>query len=137
MFSDTVCKARVLKMKHVSLTACLHISYFHSPVGQLAVYDQIKSAIRSFGVDADAKRNQIGASVLAGAVTSLITNPIDVIKTRLMFQQKAAPSAVSNSAAAAPASPVRYRGTIHCFQSTVQSEGWRALFKGLLPNFSR
>ncbi len=102
------------------------------------MYDQIKSAIRSFGVDADAKRNQIGASVLAGAVTSLITNPIDVIKTRLMFQQKAVPSAVSSAAeSAAAASPIRYRGTIHCFQSTVRSEGWRALFKGLLPNFSR
>ena len=121
----------------LSLTGtCLLISSSRSPVGQLAVYDQIKSTIRSFGVDADARRNQIGASVLAGAVTSLITNPIDVIKTRLMFQQKAVPSAVSNSAESS-SSPVRYRGTIHCFQSTVQSEGWRALFKGLLPNFSR
>lgn len=93
-------------------------------VGQLAVYDQIKHTLRdSFALNPNTMLAQVCASILAGLVTSTVTNPADVVKTRLMNQ-------------AASANP-QYRGAFHALRTIVRQEGLRALLKGWLPNFSR
>jgi hypothetical protein len=102
-------------------------------VGQLTAYDQIKSTLRdSFHLDPNTKFSQISSSVVAGFFTATITNPIDVIKTRLM-NQKHASSQVNIGSSTLPF----YRGTFHAFTTIVANEGWTALLKGWVPNFSR
>ncbi|KAK9829199.1 hypothetical protein WJX72_004446 [[Myrmecia] bisecta] len=52
------------------------------------------------------------------------TGPFDVIKTRLMAQEKSA-------------GPVRYRGLFHALVTIPREEGIRALWRGLLPRLMR
>lgn len=85
------------------------------------MYDQIKQTLRA--LDMESSSSQTASSVLAGIVTATITNPVDVIKTRIMNQN-------------ASSSPL-YRGSFHALQRIVHEESVRALFKGWLPNFSR
>ena len=51
---------------------------------------------------------------------SLRTEPVDVVKTRIMM-----------------AAPGRYNGMMHCLRDTVRSEGMLALYKGVLASFTR
>ena len=62
-------------------------------------------------------------SLQAGAITVLLTNPVWLVKTRLQLQER-------GTLAAAPGS---YRGIAHAFRSIVAEEGWRALYRGVLP----
>ena len=63
------------------------------------------------------------AAAQAGSVTSLITNPIWLIKTRLCTQQTVD----------IPRSERKYRGLFHAFKTIVREEGPLALYKGLVP----
>lgn len=64
----------------------------------------------------------------AGVITTLITNPIWLVKTRMQLQEKsvAAP-------APAGAAQLRYRSTFHAFQTIVKEEGPLALYRGITP----
>ncbi|KAJ1654943.1 hypothetical protein IWQ61_005210 [Dispira simplex] len=53
----------------------------------------------------------------AGATSSIITNPLWVIKTRVMTQNDY--------------TAYRYRNTWHAFHTIVQQESWRGLYKGM------
>lgn len=52
--------------------------------GQLASYDEIKRMLIRHVTAEDTLATQISASLLAALITATVTNPIDVIKTRLM-----------------------------------------------------
>lgn len=58
----------------------------------------------------------LGAAALAGITTSTATNPIWLIKTRMQLQS-------SHNAL--------YRSSLHCLQSIIKTEGFKALYKGL------
>mmetsp|Transcript_8214 Transcript_8214/g.24610 ORF Transcript_8214/g.24610 Transcript_8214/m.24610 type:complete len:296 (+) Transcript_8214:140-1027(+) len=60
------------------------------------------------------------ASVKAGAAMVLLTNPVWLVKTRLQLQ-------------GADATGRRYAGVADAFRSIVRDEGWRALYRGVLP----
>eukprot|EP01134_Creolimax_fragrantissima_P002066 CFRG2066T1 len=62
-------------------------------------------------------------SNIAGFVGAVASNPIDVVKTRLMHQSSQ--------------STVMYKGVLDCFRKTVKAEGWMALYKGFIPNYAR
>lgn len=49
----------------------------------------------------------------AGAVTGLVTTPLDVLKTRLMVQGTSG----------------QYKGVVDCAAQIVKQEGWPALFR--------
>ncbi|CAI0467787.1 unnamed protein product [Linum tenue] len=85
---------------------------------QLASYDQIKESILEKGVMGDGLGTHVTASFAAGFVASVASNPVDVIKTRVM---NAAP----------------YSGALDCAIKTVRAEGPMALYKGFIPTISR
>ncbi|KAK1410551.1 hypothetical protein QVD17_37088 [Tagetes erecta] len=92
---------------------------------QLASYDQIKEAILDKGVMKDGLGTHVTASFAAGFVASVVTNPIDVIKTRVMNMKVEAGKAPP------------YAGAVDCALQTVKSEGVMALYKGFIPTISR
>ncbi|KAK7317659.1 hypothetical protein RJT34_02081 [Clitoria ternatea] len=92
---------------------------------QLASYDQFKEIILEKGIMRDGLGTHVTASFLAGFVAAVASNPIDVIKTRVM-NMKVEPGA------AAP-----YSGALDCALKTVRAEGPMALYKGFIPTISR
>ncbi|XP_050209354.1 mitochondrial uncoupling protein 5-like [Mercurialis annua] len=92
---------------------------------QLASYDQIKEMILEKGVMGDGIRTHVAASLAAGFVAAVASNPVDVIKTRIM-----------NMTVVAGAEPP-YKGGLDCAVKTVRGEGLMALYKGFVPTISR
>ncbi|CAI0467789.1 unnamed protein product [Linum tenue] len=92
---------------------------------QLASYDQIKESILEKGVMGDGLGTHVTASFAAGFVASVASNPVDVIKTRVM----------NMSVEAGKAAP--YSGALDCAIKTVRAEGPMALYKGFIPTISR
>lgn len=92
---------------------------------QLASYDQIKETILQKGLMKDGLGTHVTSSFAAGFVAAVASNPVDVIKTRVM-NMKVEPGA------AAP-----YSGAMDCALKTVRAEGPLALYKGFIPTISR
>lgn len=69
---------------------------------------------------------RIYASITAGACSTLATNPIWVIKTRLMSQ-------VGSHAPEEQRPPWQYRGTIDAARKMYRAEGLRVFYSGLGP----
>ena len=92
---------------------------------QLATYDQIKEAILEKGIMEDGMGTHVAASFTAGVVAAVASNPVDVIKTRVMNMKVEVRR------------PPLYNGAVDCLMKTVRSEGFRALYKGFLPTVSR
>ena len=89
---------------------------FTSQVAQLATYDQSKEAIIASGAMKDGFGTHVTASFAAGFVAAIMSNPLDVIKTRLMSMKLVEGKAP-------------YRSGLDCAMKTVQSEGIMALYK--------
>ncbi|KAM7515769.1 hypothetical protein LguiA_005352 [Lonicera macranthoides] len=92
---------------------------------QLASYDQFKETILGNGLMKDGLGTHVTASFAAGFVASVVTNPVDVIKTRVMNMK------------VEPGAPPPYAGAIDCAVKTVTAEGPMALYKGFIPTISR
>ncbi|KAL3845137.1 hypothetical protein ACJIZ3_002540 [Penstemon smallii] len=92
---------------------------------QLASYDQFKEMIMEKDLMKDGLGTHVTASFAAGFVASVVTNPVDVIKTRVMNMKV--------EAGAAPP----YKGALDCAMKTVKAEGPMALYKGFIPTISR
>ncbi|XP_020216972.1 mitochondrial uncoupling protein 5 [Cajanus cajan] len=92
---------------------------------QLASYDQFKEMILEKGLMRDGLGTHVTASFAAGFVAAVASNPVDVIKTRVM-NMKVEPGA---------APP--YAGALDCALKTVRAEGPMALYKGFVPTISR
>ncbi|XP_022131753.1 mitochondrial uncoupling protein 5-like [Momordica charantia] len=92
---------------------------------QLASYDQIKETILEKGVMKDGLGTHVTASFAAGFVAAVASNPVDVIKTRVM-----------NMKVEGGATPP-YSGALDCAMKTVKAEGPMALYKGFIPTISR
>lgn len=87
---------------------------------QLASYDQIKEMVLEKELMKDGLGTHVTASFAAGFVASVASNPVDVIKTRVMNMKDGA-----------------YSGAVDCFLKTVKSEGPMALYKGFIPTIAR
>lgn len=92
---------------------------------QLASYDEFKEMILGKGLMKDGLGIHVTASFAAGFVAGVVTNPVDVIKTRVM-NMKVEPGA---------APP--YNGALDCAMKTIKAEGPMALYKGFIPTISR
>ncbi|CAI0419903.1 unnamed protein product [Linum tenue] len=92
---------------------------------QLASYDQFKETILEKGVMGDGLGTHVTASFAAGFVAAVVSNPVDVIKTRVMNMKV-------DAGKAAP-----YAGALDCAIKTVRAEGPMALYKGFVPTISR
>ena len=89
---------------------------------ELASYEQCKEALLARGAP-DGLPVHAAAGAGAGAMATLVGNPVDVIKTRVM-------------SSGAPGAPV-YAGALDCLLKTLRAEGPRALYQGVLPQFFR
>lgn len=92
---------------------------------QLASYDQFKEMILGKGLMKDGLGTHVTASFAAGFVAAVVSNPVDVIKTRVM-----------NMKVEAGGVPP-YSGPLDCVLKTVKAEGPMALYKGFIPTISR
>ncbi|KAI3451220.1 hypothetical protein Pfo_007885 [Paulownia fortunei] len=92
---------------------------------QLASYDQLKEMILERNLMEDGLGTHVTASFAAGFVASVASNPVDVIKTRVMNMKVEA-------GMAAP-----YNGALDCAMKTIRAEGPMALYKGFIPTISR
>lgn len=92
---------------------------------QLASYDQFKETIVGEGWMKDGLGTHVVASFAAGFVAAVASNPIDVIKTRVM-----------NMKVEVGETPP-YNGALDCALKTVRAEGPMALYKGFIPTISR
>lgn len=63
----------------------------------------------------------IGSAITAGACSTLVTNPIWVVKTRLMTQSF-------------ESSAWRYKGTFDAIRTMYRTEGWKVFYQGLGPS---
>ena len=62
------------------------------------------------------------AAITAGAASTTLTNPIWVVKTRLMLQSNLGEH------------PTHYKGTFDAFRKIFYQEGFKALYAGLVPS---
>lgn len=90
-------------------------------LGELSTYDAAKRFVLSMGVPDGAASHALGA-VCSGFVSSLLSNPADVVKSRIMNQD--------------PSSPT-YKGTVDCFLRTFRNEGFAGLYKGFFFTWAR
>jgi solute carrier family 25 oxoglutarate transporter 11 len=92
---------------------------------QMACYEQSKEALmHRFGVK-DSIPVHIAASLVAGLVAAVSSNPFDVAKTRLQDM-------VVGSDGRMP-----YRNMFHCMSRVTREEGGRALYKGFTATWAR
>lgn len=92
---------------------------------ELATYDQAKGFLIANNITGDTVYGHFGASLMAGFVATVFSNPVDLMKTRIMNQKPNADGTLP------------YKGTIDCFLKTVRNEGFLALYKGFIPNYGR
>jgi len=95
--------------------------------GQFTTYDIAKRALMKRGYS-DGIKTHLMASTMAGTVSTLIVNPLDVVKSRMM-QSRSAPS-VSTTLQS-------YSSDFECFARTWRTEGIRGFYKGLPATFAR
>nr|XP_054763441.1 mitochondrial dicarboxylate carrier-like [Lytechinus pictus] len=87
--------------------------------GQVALYDQYKQLLLQTGYFNDNIATHFTASTMAGTCATVLTQPADVLKTRLMN-----------------AKPGQYKNALDCFLN-VAKLGPMGFFKGFIPAFVR
>lgn len=92
---------------------------------QLASYDQFKETLLKKESIKDGLAVHVTASFAAGFVAAVMSNPVDVIKTRVMNMK------------VEPGMAPPYSGAIDCAMKTIKAEGPMALYKGFIPTISR
>jgi hypothetical protein len=89
---------------------------------ELASYDQAKHVLaRRVGFRPESPLTHLLSSVAAGAIAAACSQPVDLVKNRLMSQ----PSG--------PGVAPRYSGMLDCGVQIVRAEGPLALYKGVAP----
>jgi len=87
---------------------------------QFAAYDQIKYTLITRAGMKDNPVTHLTSAFAAGFVASLTSNPVDVIKTRMMNSTKGT-----------------YKNPVDCTFQLIRGEGVMALYKGFVPTFVR
>ena len=88
-------------------------------IGDLCAYDKAKHTIMNHTQLEDNWILHFASSSISGLVSTIMCNPCDVVKTRMMNE------------------PTKYRGTFHCFGSIIRNEGPMNLYKGFFPIWAR
>uniref|UniRef100_A0A915Q634 Mitochondrial dicarboxylate carrier n=1 Tax=Setaria digitata TaxID=48799 RepID=A0A915Q634_9BILA len=88
-------------------------------IGQLSFYDQIKQVAISTGYFKDTPTTHFGSSFAAASIATVLTQPLDVMKTRMMN-----------------AKPGQFNGILSCFVYTAKL-GPTGFFKGFIPAWVR
>ncbi|XP_073142373.1 uncharacterized protein [Henckelia pumila] len=91
---------------------------------QLVTYDESKRALTRRTSLQEGFYLHLCASMIAGTVSTIVTAPIDMVKTRLMLQRES--KRVGS-----------YKNGIHCAYQVLLTEGPRGLYKGGFAIFAR
>ncbi|KAI8925334.1 mitochondrial carrier domain-containing protein [Entophlyctis helioformis] len=90
-----------------------------------SVYEWAKDALQDLlGLSQQTTLVHILAASQAGAISTLVTNPLWVVRTRIMTQPRIP----------APDSPYYYTSVLNALSTIYRQEGWIALYKGLGPS---
>ncbi|GFY92332.1 adenine nucleotide transporter 1 [Actinidia rufa] len=73
------------------------------------------------------------STLLSGTIGQTVAYPLDVIRRRMQMVGWSNAASVITGDGRSKA-PLEYRGMIDAFRKTVRHEGFRALYKGLVPN---
>ncbi|CAN8066609.1 unnamed protein product [Agarophyton chilense] len=86
---------------------------------QFPLYEYLKSVVKKRkGTDCLETWESSACGSVAGAISAALTTPLDVVKTRLMTQNVAAP---------------KYEGIVHGISTIAREEGPKALMAGVVP----
>eukprot|EP01018_Ginkgo_biloba_P017431 Gb_32512 [translate_table: standard] len=91
---------------------------------QLATYDESKQALMRWTSLEEGFFLHLSASTIAGTMGTLVTAPVDTVKTRLMMQRES-----TNMGS--------YKNGFHCVYKVLLSEGPQGLYKGTTALFAR
>ncbi|CAI9107992.1 OLC1v1007498C7 [Oldenlandia corymbosa var. corymbosa] len=91
---------------------------------QLATYDESKQALIRWTPLEEGFYLHLISSTIAGGVSTVMTAPVDMVKTRLMLQRDSKEAGM-------------YRNGFHCAYQVLQTEGPRGLYKGGFTLFAR
>ena len=111
--------------------------------GQLASYDLFKAGlVHRIGMGHNCVETHLTASCLAGVVATVLTQPVDVLKTRAMNASKTASASSATAAAAGGTNHGHHCGppapsTLKLAQEMLRVEGAGAFFKGFVPALTR
>eukprot|EP00111_Clytia_hemisphaerica_P020594 TCONS_00060645-protein len=89
-------------------------------LGQVATYDQTKQILIMTGYFKDNVPTHVLGSFFAGTIATSITQPFDVIKTRMMN-----------------AKPGEYQGIYHCAKDISKDGIFKGLYRGFVPRWIR
>lgn len=90
---------------------------------QFTVLENVKRVVRALRQGEGLGRaDHVGIGAVTGMITSVITEPLDVVKTRMMTQRVGASTGVTV-----------YTGWMDCMRTIIKEEGAIALWKGTLP----
>lgn len=103
------------------------------------MYESLKDWLiksKAFGLVYDDELSvatKLACGAAAGTVGQTVAYPLDVIRRRMqMVGWKDAASIVIGDGTSQ--APTHYTGMVDAFRKTVRHEGFRALYKGLVPN---
>lgn len=120
-----VAKRRDINVLYAGLNAQLARDIPYAAV-EFVIYERLqgqnagKAAAEGSGRSRTQKSFSVGA--VAGAAAACLSNPLDVVKTRLMTQ--------------GGGSAVRYRGVVHALRTIAREEGPSAFCKGIAPRIA-
>jgi len=92
---------------------------------QIPAYEHSKNKLKQYNYIQEGLSLHALSAILAGLVTSLVTSPVDVIKTRTMNENLASRGTVM------------YSSTWSSFYKIFKSEGACGFYKGFVPNWMR
>eukprot|EP00177_Eucheuma_denticulatum_P000709 GFKZ01001275.1.p1 GENE.GFKZ01001275.1~~GFKZ01001275.1.p1 ORF type:complete len:231 (-),score=31.73 GFKZ01001275.1:358-1050(-) len=91
---------------------------------QFTVLENVKRVVKeATGRETLGRLDNVVVGALTGMITSVITEPLDVIKTRMMTQK------LRNM----QQGMTLYNGWLHCMKTIIREEGPVALWKGTIP----
>ncbi|OWK00670.1 SLC25A30 [Cervus elaphus hippelaphus] len=93
---------------------------------ELPVYDLTKKHLILSGLMGDTVYTHFLSSFTCGLAGALASNPVDVVRTRMMNQRVLRDGECPG-----------YKGTLDCLLQTWKNEGFFALYKGFWPNWLR
>lgn len=94
--------------------------------GDVGSYDLCKRNLKKYFEMDEGLSLRFASSMVAGGVASVLSNPADVIKSRVMNQP-------TND----KGEGLYYRGSIDCLSKLLKDEGFLNLYKGLIPCWLR
>lgn len=89
-------------------------------IGEVVTYDTVKTSILRRGWMQDAFPLHFFSAVCAGAVTTCLTSPVDVVKTTFVNSR-----------------PGEYKSALQCAGVLAKKGGFRTFYKGCVPSFFR